>query len=103
MGSLNFLGSYRFWDAGSNKSSTTLTFLSFLDAYRLEDKLFERIFAYLCEKGKSLESFFEQIKIGGEYYFFTLEQPYPDFAELKRTPAILVKNNEYKILIKLYL
>ena len=48
------------------------------------------------KKGKTIEAFFEPLKLRREDYFSTLKQSYPDFEERIRTLAIVVKNNQFK-------
>ena len=58
----------------------------------MEDDLFKRKLAYPYEKGNNIESFYKPLKLGREDYFSTLKQSYPDFEEIIRTQAIIVKN-----------
>ena len=44
------------------------------------------------KKGKTIESFHKPVKLGREDYFSTLKQSYPDFEEILRTQAIIIKN-----------
>ena len=92
IGCLKFLDSYRFLDASFNKLSMTLTSFPSLDENGIEDELFKRKLAYPYEKGKTIESFYTPLKLGREDYFSTLKQSYPDFEEIIRTQAIVVKN-----------
>ena len=86
------MDSYRFLDASLDKLSTRLkTFLS-LDANGMEDDLFKRKLAYPYEKSKTIESYYKPLKLGREDYFSTLKQSNPDFEEIIRTQAILIKN-----------
>ena len=90
IGCLKFLDSYRFLDASLDKLSQTLT--SFPSpANGMEDDLFKRKLAYPYEKGKNIESYYKSLKLGREDYFSTLKQSYPDFEEIIRTQAIIVK------------
>ena len=92
-------------DASLDKLSTTLTSFQSLDSNGMEDDLFKRKLAYPYEKGKNIESFYKTLKLGREYYFSTLKQSYPDFGEIMRTQAIIVKNKitNIKELTMLYL
>ena len=92
IGCLKFLDSYRFLDASLDKLSTTFKSFPSLDANGMEDDLFKRKFAHPYEKGKTIESFYKPLKLGRKDYFSTLEQSYPDFEEIIRTPAIIMKN-----------
>ena len=92
IGCLKFLDSYRFLDASLDKLSTTLTSFPSLDSNGMEDDLFTRKLAYPYEKVKTIESFYKPLKLGREDYFSTLKQSYPDFEEIIRTQAIIVKN-----------
>ena len=74
-----------------DKLSTTVKSSSSLDANGMEDDLFKRKTAYPYEKGKTIESFYKPLKLGREDYFSTLKQSYPDFEEIIRTQAIIVK------------
>ena len=76
-----------------------------LDANGMEDVLFKPKLAYPYEKGNNIESYYKPLKLGREDYFSTLKQSYPDFEEIIRTQAIIVKNkiNNLKELTKLYL
>ena len=88
---MKFLDSYRFLDASLVKLSLTLTSFPSLDKNGMEDDLFKRKLAYPYEKGKTIESYYKPLKLGREDYFFTLKQSYPDFEEIIRTQAIIVK------------
>ena len=105
IGCLKFLDSYRFLDASLDKLSLTLSSFPSLDANGMEDDLFKRKLAYPYEKGKSIESYYKPLKLGREDYFSTLKQSYPDFEEIIRTQAIIVKNKitNLKELTMLYL
>ena len=92
IGCLKFLDSYRFLDASLDKLSTTLESFPSLDANGMEDDLFKRKIAYPYEKGKTIESFYKPLKLGRDDYFSTLKQSYPDFEEIIRTQAIIIKN-----------
>ena len=91
IGCLKFLDSYRFLDASLYKLSRTLTSFPSLDANGMEDALFKRKLAYPYEKGKNIESYYKPLKLGREDYFSTLKQSYPDFEEILRTQANIVK------------
>ena len=52
---------------------------------------FKRKLAYPYDRGQTIESFYEPLKLGREDYYSTLKQSYPDFAEITKTPAIVVK------------
>ena len=71
----------------------------------MQDDLFRRKLAYPYEKGNNIESFYKPLKLGREDYFSTLKQSYPDFEEIIRTQAILVKTKitSLKELTMLYL
>ena len=58
----------------------------------MEDDSFKRKLAYPYEKSKTIESFYKPLKLGREDYFSTLKQSYPDFEEIIRTQAIIIKN-----------
>ena len=92
IGCLKFLDSYRLLDASLDKLSLTLTSFPSLDANGMEDDLFKRKLAYPYEKGRTIESYYKPLKLGREDYFSTLKQSYPDFEEIIRTQAIIVKN-----------
>ena len=94
IGCLKFLDSYRFLDASLDKLSLTLTFFPSLDKNGMEDDSFKRNFAYPYEKGKTIESNYNPLNLGREDYFSTLKQSYPDFEEIIRTQAIIVKNKK---------
>ena len=104
-GCLKFLDSYRFLDASLDKLSLTLSSFPSLDKNGMEDDLFKRKLAYPYEKGKAIESYYRPLKLGREDYFSTLKQSYPDFEEIIRTQAIIVKNKitNLKELTMLYL
>ena len=85
------MDSYRFLDASLDKLSTTLKSFPSLDANGMEGDLFKGKLAYPYEKGKTIESFYEPLKLGREDYFSTLEQSYPDFEKIIRTQAIIIK------------
>ena len=78
-------------DASLDKLSTTLTSFPSLDSSGMEDDLFKRKLAYPYEKGKTIESFYKPLKLGRDDYFSTLKQSYPDFEEIIRTQAIIIK------------
>ena len=105
IGGLKFLDSYRFLVASLDKLSLTLTSFPSLDANGMEDDLFKQKLAYPFEKGKTIESYYKPLKLGREDYFSTLKQSYPDFEEIIRTQAIIVKNKitNLKELTMLYL
>ena len=105
LGCLKFFDSYRFLDASLDKLSLTLTYFLSLDKNDMEDDLFKRKLAYPYEKGKTIESYYKPLKLGREHYFSTLKQSYPDFEEIIRTQAIIVKNKitNLKELTMLYL
>ena len=105
IGCLKFLDSYRFLDASLDKLSPTLTSFPSLDANGMEDYSFKRKLAFPYEKGNNIESFYKPLKLGREDYFSTLKQSYPDFEEIIRTQAIIVKNRttNLKELTMLYL
>ena len=92
IGCLKVSDSYRFLDASLDKLSMTLSFFPSLDANGMADDLFKRKLAYPYEKGKNNESYYKPLKLGREDYFSTLKQSYPDFEEMIRTQAIIVKN-----------
>ena len=92
IGCLKFLDSYRFLNASLDKLSMTLSSFPSLDANGMEDDLFKRKLAYPYEKGNNIESYYKPLKLGREDYFSTLKQSYPDFEEIIRTQAIIVKN-----------
>ena len=91
-GCLIFFDSYRFFDASLDKLSLTLTFFPSLYKNDMEDDLFKRKLAHPYEKGKTIKLFYKPLKLGIEDYFSTLKQSYPDFGEILRTQAIIVKN-----------
>ena len=105
IGCLKFLDSYRFLDASLDKLSLTLTSFPSLDKNGMEDDLFKTKLAYPYEKGNNIESYYKPLKLGREDYFSTLKQSYPDFEEIIRTQAIIVKNKitNLKELTMLYL
>ena len=105
IGCSKFLDSYRFLDASLDKLPLTLTSFPSLDKNGMEDDLFKRKLAYPYEKGKTIESYYKPLKLGREDYFSTLKQLYPDFEEIIRTQAIIVKNRitNLKELTMLYL
>ena len=63
----------------------------------MENGLFKGKLAYPFEKGKTIESYYEPLKLGRESYFSALKQSYPDFEETVRTQAIIVKYNFYNL------
>ena len=71
----------------------------------MEDDLFKRKLASPYEKGKTIESFYKPLKLGREDHFSTLKKSYPDFGEILRTQAIIVKHKitNLKELTMLYL
>ena len=91
IGCLKFLDSYRFLDASLDEFSTTLKSFPSLDANGQEDDLFKGKLAYSYEKSETIESFYKPLKLGREDYFSTLKQSYPDFEEIIRTQAIIIK------------
>ena len=91
IGCLKLLDSYRFLDASLDKLSLTLTSFPSLDKNGMEDDLFKRKLAYPYEKGKNIESCYKPLKLGRDDYFSTLKQSYPDFEEILRTQAIVIK------------
>ena len=91
IGSLEFLDRYRFLDASLDKLSITLKSFPSLDANGMEDDSFKRKLAYPYEKGNKIKSFYKPLKLGRDY-FSTLKQSYPDFDEIVRTQAIIIKN-----------
>ena len=99
------MDSYRFLDASLDKLSLTLSSFPSLDKNGIEDDLFKRKLAYPYEKVKTIEAYCEPLKLGREDYFSTLKQSYPDFEEIIRTQAIIVKNKitNLKELTMLYL
>ena len=92
-------------DASLDKLSITLKFFPSLVTNGMEDDLFKRKLAYPYGKGKTIESYYKALKLGREDYFSTLKQSYPDFEEIIRTQAIIVKNKitNLKELTMLYL
>ena len=86
------MDSYRFLDASLDKLSTTLKSFPSLDANGMEDDLFQRKLAYSYEKGKIIDSYYKPLKLGREDYFSTLKQSNPDFEELIRIHAFVIKN-----------
>ena len=100
-----YLDSYRFLDASLDKLSTTLKSFPSLDANGMEDNLFKRKLACPYEICKTIESYYKPLKLGREDYFSTLKQSYPDFEEIIRTQAIIVKHKttNLKELTMLYL
>ena len=105
IGFLKFLDKYRFLDSSLDKLSLTLTSFPSLDKNGMEDDFFKRKLAHPYEKGNNIESYYKPMKLGREDYFSTLKQSYPDFEELIRTQAIVVKNRitNLKELTMLYL
>ena len=105
IGCLKFLDSYRFLDDSLDKLSQTLTSFPSLDKNGMEDDLFKRKLAYPYEKGNNIESYYKPLKLGREDYFSTFKQSYPNFEEIMRTQAIVVKNmiTNLKELTMLYL
>ena len=105
IGCLKFLDSYRFLDASLDKLSKTLSSFPSLDANGMEDDLFKRKLAYPYENCNNIESYYKPLKLGREDYFSNLKQSYPDFEEIIRTQAIIVKNKitNLKELTMLYL
>ena len=92
-------------DASLDKLSLPLTSFPSLDKNGMEDDLFKRKLAYPYEKGKTFDSFYKPLKLGREDFFSTLKQSYPDFEEIMKTQAIIVKNKitNLKKITKLYL
>ena len=99
------MDSYRFLDASLDKLSLTLTSYPSPDANGMEDDLFKRKLAYPYEKNNNIESYYKPLKLGREGYFSTLKQSYPEFEEIIRTQAIIVKKRitNLKELTMLYL
>ena len=99
------MDSYRFLDASLDKLSLTLTSFPSLDENGMEEYLFKQKLAYPYEKCKTIESYYKPMKLGREDYFSTLKQSYPDFEEIIRTQAIIVKQKitNIKDLTMLYL
>ena len=81
------MDNYRFLDASLDNLSTTLKFFPSLDANGMEDDLFKRKLAYPYEKGKTIKSFYNPLKLGREDYFSTLKQSYPDFEEKNKNTS----------------
>ena len=104
-GCLKFLDSYRLLDASLDKLSLKLTSFPSLDKNGIEDDLFKRKLADPYEKGKTIESYYKPLNLGREDYFSTLKQSYPDFEEIIRTQAVVIKNKitNIKELTMLYL
>ena len=71
IGCFKFLDSYRFLDASLDKLSTTLKSSPSLDANRMEDDSFKRKLSYPYEKGNTIESFYEPLKLARGDYFPT--------------------------------
>ena len=71
MGCLKSLDSWRFVDDSSDKLSTLTSFPT-LDPNGIKDDLFKRNLAYPFEKGQTIESSYEPLKLGREDYFSTL-------------------------------
>ena len=92
IGCLKFLDSYRFLNASLDELTTTLKSFPSLDANGIENDLFKRKIAYPYEKNKTIESFYKPLKLGREDYFSTLKQSCPDFQEIMRTQAIIIKS-----------
>ena len=71
----------------------------------MEDASFKRKLAYPYDKSKTNESFYKPLKLGRDEFFSTLKQSYPDFEEIIRTQAIIIKNKitNLKELTMLYL
>ena len=79
-------------DASLDNLYTTLKIFPSLDANGMEDDSLKRKLIYPYEKGKTIESFYKPLKLGKGNYFFTLKQSYPDFEELIRTQANIIKD-----------
>ena len=92
VGCLKFLDSYRVLDASLDKLSTTLKSFPSLEKNGMEEDLFKRKLAYPYEKGKTFDSCYKPLKLGREDYFSILKQSYPDFEDIIRTQAIIVKD-----------
>ena len=58
----------------------------------MEADLFKRKLAYPYEKVKTIESFYKPIKLSRDDYFSTSKQSFPDFEEIIRTQANILKN-----------
>ena len=92
IGCLEFLDSYILFDANLDILSTTLKSFPSVDANGMEDEVFKRkLFAYPYENSKTIESIHKPLNLGREDYFSTLKQSYPDFEEILRTQAIIIK------------
>ena len=89
---LKFLGSDRFLDSSSDKLSATLKSFPSFHKNGMADDLFKRKLAYPYEKFNTFESFYKPLKLGRADNFSTIEQSCPDFEDIIRTPAIIVKN-----------
>ena len=59
----------------------------------MEYELFKEKSAY-PQKSQITESTYESPKLGTENYFSFLKQSYPDFEEIIRSQAVLVKNKK---------
>ena len=92
-------------DASLDRLSTTLKSFPCLDANGVQDDLFKQKVAYPYEKGKTIESFYKPLKLGRDDYFSTWKQSYPNFEEIIRTQAIIIKKKitNLKELTVLYL
>ena len=88
-----------------DKLCTTLKSFPSLHANGMEDDLFKRKLVYSYEKGKTIESFYEALKLGREDYFSSLKKSYPDFEEILRAQGIIIESRitNLKELTMLYL
>ena len=85
------LNCYRFLDDSLDKLFTAITSFPSLDASWTIGDLFKKKLAYPYEKCQTIESFYEQLKLGREDYLSTLKQFFPDFEEISRKQAIILK------------
>ena len=74
-----------------DKLSATIKSFPSLDANGMEDNLLKMKVAYPCRNARTIESFYEPLKWGRDY-FSSLEESDPDFEERLGTQKIVVKN-----------
>ena len=94
VGCVNFFDSNRFLDGGLDKLSILLTFFPSLGSNGIKDELFKAKLTYTHREGQTFASFYKPPKLRTGDYFFSLKRSYPDFEEVIRTQAIVVKNEK---------
>ena len=57
----------------------------------MDDEMLTRKLACPYKKGQSVESFHKPLKLARQNYFSASKQSYPDFEEIRRSQATVVK------------